>query len=126
MSLYLGSGFRCMASGACGFRVFPAAGDDEDLNEAARLRRMHERGCRFRGVAEPGRELAAAVVHRARRRRDRRLELEEREVRQAREGTARFTCTCIVCGKPFRATGPRSQYCPTPSCQAKRKSRRVA
>lgn len=53
MSLYLGSGFRCQVSGACGFRVMPASGDDQDLDEAARVRRAHERTCRMRGVAEP-------------------------------------------------------------------------
>lgn len=53
MTLYLGSGFRCQASGACGFRVLPASGDDCDLDEAARVRRSHERACRFKAIAEP-------------------------------------------------------------------------
>ena len=50
MSIYTGSGYRCQVSAACAFRVFPASGSDEHLDEAARVRRAHEAGCHFRGA----------------------------------------------------------------------------
>jgi hypothetical protein len=138
MTLYTGSGYRCQASGVCGFRVMPASGEDRDLDEAVRMRAQHERICRFRGVSEPieirpprtiGERLDQLAVERVQLEDEFPLESMTPEsitpdVRRPSGATRPriFNCRCVVCGEMFAASGPRSMYCPKPRCQSKRRS----
>lgn len=117
--LYLGSGYRCQKSIACSFRVMPASGEDQDLDEAARARRTHEERCRFRGLAESVTPREPRTMDE---RRDQiaaaRVELEDRPAPVHVVRT--FHVRCAVCGEMFTATGPRAMYCSKPQCQQRR------
>jgi hypothetical protein len=118
----MGSGLRCRASVACGFRIIPASGSDTDLDEAVRLVRAHEAGCRFRGLAGTPRQMEPRNMDdRLTQQAIQRAELAD-QPRTRSSGS--FHCTCVVCGDRFQATGPRSLYCPKASCRA-RKGERV-
>lgn len=125
MSIYTGAGLRCRQSAACGFRVLPAAGDDQDLNEAAHALVAHEKTCRFAGIV-PDKPLTRLTSLDDRRGAIALREADEEEALTTAPSpfaaSLRFNCTCKVCGAKFMATGPRSQFCPKRECQARRRA----